>query len=563
MTKEQLVEKLFLCLGKEYQSVWLIDAKTGGMEVHIANESQRLPGSIEAVVEMNNYMKAAPWYIDHYVVEQHRNRLRSETRLEVVLDRTAGGESYRVEYGRIGEGKVNYNQLCYDRIYEENGDLAYIFLGFRNIDMRKHVDVDDVTGLYTRTAFFKKAEKLLKRKPNVQFDIVISDIVDFKKINESYGVKTGDKILHWMGGFWAPYITEDFLVGRYGGDQIVIIGPHDLVRNCSSKDGAEKFLKAEAENGFPPIVTKFGIYENVSHTNSVVSSCDKAHVAVNSIKEHYEKVVAYYDEKIKYKQETQRKIEDSMYESLKNGDFKVYYQPKHDAITGKLVGAEALIRWIHPEYGFMSPADFVPLFERNGFVVEIDRYVWKKTCENLRRWADKGINTVPISINASKLTFSQEDLLKHMQIAVTENEISPRQLHIEITETLMTDDVEDLIRKLTAMRAIGYQIELDDFGAGYSSINILSTLPLDVIKLDMSFMKQFGDEKRAKVLAACINLAKELGYKTVSEGVEQQAQMDVLGILGVDIIQGYLFAKPMPTEEFENYMNQENQSINL
>lgn len=554
MTLEKLNEKIVKCFCDEFQTIWLVDMKDLSMHTVYANNEISIPKSVDVATTMNSYELSRVWYIESYVVEQDRSRVMKQTLMDEVLAHTAGGKTYYVEYTRVFEGNVNYNQLCFNRVEAENGIVEYIMLGFRDIDVRRSADVDDMTGLLTRPAFFKMAEELLKNNPNMEFDIVISDIVDFKKINETYGIKTGDKILGWVGSMFAPYISEDLLVGRYGGDQMVIMGPHEKVVKNKFQDGLERFMMAEKRNGLPDIVMKFGVYENIQHDRSIISSCDKAHVALNKIKGHYEKILAFYDEKLISELDVQRRIENSMYDSLKNNDFKVYYQPKHDAVTGRLVGAEALIRWIHPEYGFMSPAQFIPLFENNGFVVEIDAFVWKRTCENLRRWEDKGIETVPVSVNASKLTFVQEELIKKLQVPVVENSISPKQLHLEITETLMTDDVDDLVHKLTAMRAIGYQIELDDFGAGYSSINILSSLPLDVVKLDMSFMKQFGDDKRAKVLAACINLAKELGYKTVSEGVELKEQKDVLGILGVDIIQGYYYSKPLSEEEFEAYM---------
>ena len=554
MTLESVKEELIKYFCKEYQSVWIIKLSDLSMKIFSSDSIKSIPKSIDTALELNSYESSRLWYIDNYVVPHDRARLLEQTTVENILSNTSNGDAYYVEYGRIKNDEVNYNQICYDRIVNKDGKTEYFIQGFRNIDVRKKSEIDDLTGLLTRHAFIEKAERLLHSIPDGKFRVIISDIVDFKKINETYGIKMADKILKWNGEFLSQIMSDNVLVGRYGSDQMVIFGLEEDLDKAENVIGGSNFEDSEKNNGLPNVTMKFGVYSNVNHKKSIISSCDKAHMALNSIKHRYDKHIAMYDDSFKDEIDKRHRIEKSMHESLKNGDFKVFYQPKHNAVTGELVGAEALIRWIHPDYGFMSPGDFIPLFEQNGFIVESDRYVWRRTCENLRRWENMGLNPVPISVNASKLTMSREDLIENMLVPVEKENISPNLLHIEITETLMAEDVEDLVNKLKAIREAGFEVELDDFGAGYSSINVLSTLPLDVVKLDMSFMQQFGDEKRAKVLAASINLAKELGYKTVSEGVELKEQNEVLGELGVDIIQGYYYSKPLPEAEFEKYL---------
>lgn len=554
MVRENINEELIKVFCKEFQAIWLIDIRDMTFEVFSSEEQMDIAGSEKFVSSMKFYDQALQWYIDECVLDYSKMRVSEETNIENVLERTKDGKPFFVEYGRVFNDSKNYNQLCFDRINDENGELQYVVLGFRDIDVRKKAEIDDLTGLLTRHAFLKKAEEMMAEYPDEQFDVIISDIVDFKKFNETYGSKTADDILRWEGRFLLDMRTDDMLIGRYGGDQMVIFGAHSSMLMVSSDDSRDRFYESEKHNGLPDIVIKFGAYFDIRHDQSVLASCDMAHMALNSIKRHYVKDMALYDDKMKNRLDKQRRIEESMHDSLKNGDFKVYYQPKHEAKTGKLIGAEALIRWIHPEYGFMSPADFIPLFEQNGFIVENDMYVLRKTCENLRRWNNKGIAIVPISINMSKMSMSNLSVDDDLKWHVVKNGLTPSMLHIEITETLMLDDVDEFIVKLNQIREAGFEIELDDFGAGYSSINILSTLPIDVVKLDMSFMRQFGDTKRSKVLAACVNLAKELGFKTVSEGVEHKEQSDILGDLGVDAIQGYYYSKPLPEEEFERYL---------
>ncbi len=554
MNNERVNEVILQSMCMEFQSIWIIHTQNQTMETYYVNEGECIPQSVETARAMNHYDTARLWYIQNHIVENDRERMTWQTSPENILKATEGNVPYFVEYNRVKEGRVNYNQLYYARLKPEPGEPEAILLGFRDIDIRKKAEIDELTGLYTRQSFFERAEELVRSMPETQFDVMLSDIVDFKEINELYGSDVGDAVLQWAGAFLASGITETFLAGRYAGDQMVVLAPHEMIQHISSPESHKNFLEQERNNGLPEVTIKFGIYENVKRTKTILSTCDKAHAALNSIKHRYDCYFAYYDDTIRKSLENLRRIESCMNQALDEEQFKVYYQPKHNARTGALVGAEALVRWIHPEYGFMSPGDFIPIFERNGFVKEVDSYVWRRTCKNLRRWMDKGIRTVPISVNCSKLTFELPNLLNRMQNAVEMYELNPKQLHIEITETLMTNDAELLVKKLSSLRMVGYQIELDDFGSGYSSLNVLSALPLDVVKLDMSFMKEFGDEKRSKVLVACINLAKELGYKTISEGVETEDQKNTLGILGVDNIQGYYFSKPMPEDEFEEYM---------
>lgn len=555
MKQETMQKKLIQCFCKEYQSVWLIDLSNLSLQIYAADENADVRKNINGVKDYHScYDQARKWYIENCVMASQRARLMEQTTIDNILRMTADNKAFFIEYTRVSNGEYNFNQLVYDRISDEDEQAAYLLMGFRDIDIRKKADIDDVTGLYNRRAFFTRAENMIRQHPEWKIDIVISDILDFKKINEVYGIRTADKILHWLGKYLASKACEDILVGRYGGDQMVMLGQHEKMESLFVKEANDVFKKQKAENGLPDFVLKYGIYHDIPHDRSVVSCCDKAHMALNNIKAKYAQEFAFYDSSMESRLEKQRQIEDSMYQSLADGDFKVFYQPKHDALTGSLVGAEALVRWIHPKYGFMSPMDFIPLFEQNGFIVENDRFVWRRTCENLRRWREKGIKTIPISVNASKLTISECDLISDMQLSVESNGLTPNQLHVEITESLMTADINDLVAKLQAIRDAGFGVELDDFGSGYSSMNVLSVLPLDIVKLDMSFMQHFGDEKRTKVLGACITLAKELGFKTVSEGVEYHEQEQVLGDLGVDMIQGYLYSKPLPEEEFEQYL---------
>lgn len=415
------------------------------------------------------------------------------------------------------------------------------------------VEYDELTDLYTRQAFYHHAEVLLKRNPDTRYDLLISDIEDFKLINERYGAEVGDKLLRLMGESLKKAAKQNVLVGRYGGDQFVILvanGSFDLSDAFLERNGRE----LETRLSVPHLTVKYGIYEDVDHDESIMVLCDRALRALDTVKHLYGKLCGKYDKALQEKALREHQIEMSMQTALDQEQFSIYYQPKHETSTGKLIGAEALVRWIHPQYGFMSPGEFIPLFEKNGFIIEVDHYIWDHTCKNIRRWLDQGLTVPPISVNGSKLDFEQSNYLERVTGSLEKYHVSPEYLHLEVTESLFSDRLDEMVELLQQCRDAGIKIELDDFGTGYSSLNTLAILPLDVVKLDMSFMKQLNDPRRVRVLSTSVKLAKSLKLKTITEGVETEDQRKLVQNLHVDAIQGYYFSKPLPEAEFEEYM---------
>ncbi len=416
-------------------------------------------------------------------------------------------------------------------------------------------ELDALTGLYTRQAFFRHAEKIISENPDFKFIITISELEGIKLLNEKDGKQAGDSKLKAVANFLRNSGDPCLLAGRFSGDQFVaLFRQDDDFEKGISMDDVSGVLVTSPSEGVEEVRMRFAIYENVEHDVPVSVICDRALLALQTIRGKYGKRMAKYEEKLLIEHERKERIEECMREALENNQFRVYYQPKHDANTGELTGAEALIRWEHPEYGFMSPGEFIPIFEDNGFITEVDSFVWKKTCENLHKWIEKGLDVVPVSINASKLDFMRPDFFEKLNKASTEMDVPSGLLHIEVTESLFSDQIEELVGILSKCQENGYKIELDDFGSGYSSLNTLSILPLDVVKMDMSLVKAITDFKSMRVFSACINLARSLGLKTVSEGVETKEQMWAIRELGGDVIQGYYYSKPLSEEDFEKYL---------
>lgn len=415
------------------------------------------------------------------------------------------------------------------------------------------IETDDLTGLYTKQAFCHHVQLLLRRNQEVQYNLIMLDIGNFKYVNERYGEETGDRILRKMGNQIKTDKEFGLLAGRFGSDVFVFLVEQG---ETSTEETISYFSKKLMKDmDIQKISLKYGLYENVEHAVPVNVLCDRAMMALRSIKRHYGTVIGRYDESLQQKADWENRLEESMEKALKTGQFQVYYQPKHDAKSGKLIGAEALIRWIHPEFGFISPGDFIPLFEKNGFVARADFYVWENVCRDLKVWKENGISTVPVSVNTSKLDFMEGDYWERIHRSVDTYKVPKEMLHIEVTETLVSGNIEEeLVDLLNKLREEGFKIEMDDFGKGYSSLNILGTLPLDILKLDMSFIRNIGNERKFKVLASVISMAKNLQLQTVAEGVETKEQLEVLRDLGCDGIQGYYFSKPLPKEEFTEYL---------
>ena len=415
------------------------------------------------------------------------------------------------------------------------------------------VEFDELTGLYTKEAFCHYADMLLSQYPEKKYACLVSDIEDFRSINEHYGTKMADELLVYLADYLKGAEKDDVLVGRLVGDQFVALLEMDV---CDQYMPILEENTQALKNGMGHIIfnLKYGLYENVDHQLSMTSICDRAILALRTVKHQFGKILGRYTLEIQEKENVIRQIESSMQTAFYQNQFKVYYQPKHNALTGELIGAEALIRWIHPEFGFMSPGDFIPLFEKNGFISWADYYVWKNTCQNIKKWKEKGLSVVPVSVNASRLDFNHDEFMRLIQNCLEENGISSDMMHIEVTESVFAENIDVIVQTLNQCRELGIKIELDDFGSGYSSLNALSDLPVDIVKLDMSFMRQIQNPKKTSILSGCINLCKALRLETIVEGVETVEQLDIVRRFGADAIQGYYFSKPLPEEEFEEYL---------
>lgn len=412
---------------------------------------------------------------------------------------------------------------------------------------------DKLTGLHNRQAFYHFAKRMMDIGSEDNYTVILSDIENFKRINERFGEAVGDEVLKYVGRSLDKMNNENVLFARYGGDQFV-----GIIREPKSGVKFEASFLEEAMGRFyeeapiPHFSVQFGIYEKVDKTLPVSILCDRAMMALKTIKHQYGHNVGVYTVQLQQKFNREQQILDSMEQAIIEKQFQVYYQPKHDVSTSKLVGAEALVRWNHPVYGFMPPSDFIPLFEKSGFIREMDKYVWQSVCADVKKAMNQGIPVVPISINASRKDFLDDELIKYINKTLEEMNLDSRLFHLELTETAYVEEEELVTPLLRKLRECGIKIELDDFGSGLSSLGSVARLPVDIIKLDINLVKNL--QTQSVIVESVISLMHNLGYKVTAEGVENESQVGILKVIGCDNVQGYYYSKPLTNDGFCKYI---------
>ena len=412
---------------------------------------------------------------------------------------------------------------------------------------------DRLTGLYTKEFFYQRVKTFLNQQPDQEYDIICSDIENFKLVNDIFGVPAGDQILRGIADMYVSMVGERGICGRLNSDTFVCLLEHQT--QYSQEWFREVSDRINELSSSRNVVMKWGIYSGVDHGLSIEQMCDWALLAAQSIKGQYGRYFAYYDEQLRSRLLPEQAITDSMETALAKGQFKVYLQPKYRIRDTALAGAEALIRWNHPKLGIMSPGQFIPLFEQNGFITKLDQFVWDKACAMLRDWDQKGYPQLSISVNVSRADIYNAELADVLTNLVGKYGLASSRLHLEITESAYTENPKQIIDTVTLLREQGFVIEMDDFGSGYSSLNMLNDMPIDILKLDIKFIhNEMAKPKSQGILQFIINLARWMDLGVVAEGVETREYVDFLKEQKCDLVQGYYFGKPMPAEEFEKLM---------
>lgn len=419
--------------------------------------------------------------------------------------------------------------------------------------MLNKVEYDALTGVYSKEFFFEHASRVLESNPEGEFDVFCCDVASFKMINDRYGVENGDQLLRFIAGKMKDNMSDRAVIGRISGDIFAALCRHHEFEAYQRQ--VTKFSNSLASEGpVPNVSVCFGVYANIPRSISVSIACDNALLAISSIKHQYGTKVAMYDEAIRKKLQREQLIVDYMETALKERQFQVYFQPKHHLAKNQTGGAEALVRWIHPEMGFLSPGEFIPLFEKNGFITKMDAYMLEESCKILREWMNLGKPVVPVSFNISRVDFEQKDPVKAIQMIADRYEVPYRLLHVEVTESAYIENPEQLVEKVWQLKTAGFGIELDDFGSGYTSLNVLNELQPNVLKLDMSIVRSMNQGKQKIILRHILEMARSLDMEVVAEGVETREQAEELRRMGCTFAQGYFYSRPLPRDQFEDYL---------
>lgn len=418
---------------------------------------------------------------------------------------------------------------------------------------------DRLTGLYSKEFFYQKSKEILRQNPDKEYDIICSDIENFKLINDAYGIPAGDRLLCGVAELYAGLVGERGICGRFHADQFVCL----VERRQEYTD--EMFIAANAQvntlSSARNIIMKWGIYAINDNTATIEQMCDRALLAAQNIKGQYGKYFAAYDDEVRSKLLKEQAITDEMESALQQGQFQIYLQAKYRIRDEKLCGAEALVRWIHPERGFQSPGEFITLFEKNGFITQLDQFVWESACAVLHEWDQRGLPPISISVNVSRADIYHADLTDILKRIITKYDLHPSRLHLEITESAYTENPKQFIETVQRLREIGFVIEMDDFGSGYSSLNMLNEMPIDILKLDMKFIQsQTAKSVNHGILNFIMDLAGWMNLSVVAEGVETKEQLSRLREISCDYAQGYYFSKPIPCKDFEELLIKEYQN---
>ena len=396
---------------------------------------------------------------------------------------------------------------------------------------------------------FKKIREQVNEKSNVDYWISYFDIKDFKIVNDIFGNAMGDSVLKNVAQWLRENSTKEWVYGRLGGDDFGICFP---AGDANLKQLERKFSRHVISNGSIEhrILMHMGIYKITERDIDIAIMFDRAQLALTSIKNEYNKHIAFYDDDMRDQVLWDQMISAQLEKALEEKQLQPYLQPIVDN-NGIIIGAEALIRWNHPREGFLQPDTFIPTFEKNGMIADIDKYVWRAACEILSTWTGEKSNMF-ISINISPKDFLFMDVFAEICSLIDEFKVDPSRLRIEITETSMMTDIESRMSILNKFRESGFIVEMDDFGSGYSSLNQLKDMPLDVLKIDMKFLSSSKNSQKAEIiLRNVLKLSGDLGLSSLTEGVETEAQYNMLNKMGCDLFQGYFFAKPMTVNEFE------------
>lgn len=452
---------------------------------------------------------------------------------------------FDIEYRKLFDNKHEYIGFFLNLIDNTEKHLAF--------EKERYLTTHDaLTGLYNKNYFAVKAAKALKENQTEDWLLLSSNIKDFKLINDLFGIEKGNEVLKMEADLLKKQCGKGIIYGRIGGDKFAVCMPKARFKEQYFINAIQTMGNAY-NNDLYHLHIYVGVYEIADRNEDISIMCDKANIAIKTLNENYDKSIAYYSDTILNNTIVEKQLVGDFDKALDEKQFCMYLQPQMTS-EGNVLGAEALVRWQHPKRGLIFPGDFIEVFERTGLIYRLDRYVWELAVQKLAEWQKKGRRDLYISVNISTKDFYYLNVYETITKLVEKYEIIPSTLKLEITETAIMTGTAGELEMIERFRKYGFAVEIDDFGSGYSSLNTLKDMDVDVLKIDMGFLRTTRPERLERsmsIINTIISLSKTLGISVVTEGVETREQVDRLTKMGCGVYQGYYFSKPIPVSQFE------------
>ncbi len=455
-------------------------------------------------------------------------------------------------------GEKHYFEIAYKRIYDERKRFICDYFVYNDRtqmyeswEQEKYkASHDSLTGLLNRDQFYEDVHDMVNKYHDTTFYLICSNIKDFKFINEIFGMEKGNQVLIKQAKLMASNPSERTICARLMNDRFALCLPREEFDEKRVADSIEELQREFSGNSFH-LHTYMGVYEIRDRDEAVRVMVDKANIAADTIKNDFDCCVAYYDEHLLEISIEQRRLLGEFEPALQKDEFVMYLQPQVNR-DGIAKGAEALVRWAHPSRGILTPYAFIDILENAGLIYKLDLYIWEKAAQKLAEWKEKGYGSYHISVNISTKDFYIIDIYETFTGLISKYDIPASKLHLEITETTLMTDFEKNMNIIHKLQDAGFRVEIDDFGSGYSSLNMLKDISADVLKIDMGFLRESENEVKGQdILESIITLASKIGMDVITEGVETKKQLDMLTMMGCHEFQGYYFSKPVPVSEFE------------
>lgn len=450
---------------------------------------------------------------------------------------------------------VNCGFCGYRSCMEMASAIAYGYnrkencIHYMNEEMAFRYFIDPQTGIPNRAAFVRDAELLLKSNPTKKYVVCSGNVNKFKIINDLYGFEAGDKVLHIVSVVLKYTVGSEGLCASLGGGNFALFfeyTPKNMARLTE-----REFIDCSVLGIAFRVTMRFGLYVAQDRSESIMNMMNYATISMDKNSSPMENTFTMYTQEFHDQMKLETMITSDMQGAMERQEFKLFFQPQYNP-AGTLVGAEVLCRWIKDDGFIRTPDVFIPIFEKNGFIKKLDRYVWKKSFQAIQRWYSAGIKVVPISLNISRITLKDDDIISFISDLHKNYSVPPHTVHFEITESAYMNDQKRLIGRVNGIRNLGYAIAMDDFGSGYSSLKMLKDVPIDILKLDMGFLRESENTERGgTIINSVVRMAQDLKLMTIAEGVETQNQADFLCSIGCDVLQGFLYSRPVSQAEFE------------